>query len=105
LSALSSPNDLSLGDLARDLNLSVSRLRCLFKSEVGVPIHSFMKRERLHRARDLLATTFCSVKEISALIGAGDTSHFVRDFKRAFGTTPTSFRRSMRGSMTRDQIR
>jgi AraC-like DNA-binding protein len=75
------------------VNLSPSRLRHLFKGEVGVPILSFIKVRRLNQARELLATSFLSVKQVS-MMGAGDTSHFVRDFKRMFGTTPTAYRRS-----------
>jgi transcriptional regulator GlxA family with amidase domain len=60
---------------------------------MGRPLHSFVKTERLDRARALLETTFLSVKQIADTVGAGDVSHFVRDFKKTFAMTPTEYRR------------
>jgi transcriptional regulator GlxA family with amidase domain len=81
-------------ELARAVNLSPSRLSHLFKSETGVSIGSFARTRRIDVARTLLATSFLSVKEIAAVTGAGDPSHFVRNFRRAVGMTPGSYRRS-----------
>jgi AraC-like DNA-binding protein len=47
----------------------------------------------MQRASTLLENTFMSVKEISHEVGFRDVSHFVRDFKKLFGTSPTSYRR------------
>jgi AraC-like DNA-binding protein len=43
----------------------------------------------------MLASTFLTIKEIAAKVDAGDESHFVRDFKVAFGCTPSEYRRTM----------
>jgi AraC-like DNA-binding protein len=40
----------------------------------------------------LLTTTFLSVKEIASRVGLADESHFVRDFKRIYGMTPSEYR-------------
>jgi AraC family transcriptional regulator, arabinose operon regulatory protein len=82
-------------DLARRVNLSSSRLRHVFKNEVGQSLRSFAKAQRLARARDLLETTYLSVKEVAAAVDAGDASHFARDFKIAFGLSPANFRKSL----------
>jgi len=44
-------------------------------------------------AANLLVATFLSVKEIIARVGFTDESHFVRDFKRIYGVTPTEYRK------------
>jgi AraC-like DNA-binding protein len=44
-------------------------------------------------ATTLLVNTFLSVKEIIARVGFTDESHFVRDFKRIYGVTPTQYRK------------
>ena len=44
-------------------------------------------------ATTLLLDTFLSVKEIIARVGFSDGSHFVRDFKRIYGVTPTEYRK------------
>ena len=52
-------------DIAKNLNLSSSRFRHLFKRELGVSRREYQKRIQLSRARKLLTSTFLSVKEIA----------------------------------------
>jgi transcriptional regulator GlxA family with amidase domain len=52
----------------------------------------FLKTVRLQAARDLLETTFLSVKEVMARAGYNDPSHFVRDFEKMFGESPYRYR-------------
>ncbi len=84
----------SLPSIAAHVNLSTSRLRHLVKTEVGVSPGQFAKFVKLQRARRLLEDTFLTVKEITYSSGFNDTSHFVRDFRKTFGMTPTEWRRS-----------
>ena len=46
----------------------------------------------MQRAQELLQNTFLSVKEVAFSIGVRDVSHFVRDFKKLCGQTPSEFR-------------
>jgi AraC family transcriptional regulator len=96
---------LSVRELARSVNLSTSHLRRLFKSETGKPITTFLKDFRLQRSQDLLETTFLSVKEIAASVGQS-ANHFITDFRKAHGVTPSHFaaryRRADRGVSDRD---
>ena len=52
----------------------------------------YLKLLRMEKAKHLLETTFLSVKEITYRVGINDDSHFVRDFKKAYGTAPTQYR-------------
>lgn len=83
---------LSLAALAMAVNLSASRLRHLFKEEVGVTPTQYYRSLRLKHARELLKSSCASVKEVVYVVGAGDVSHFTRDFKRYSGQTPTQYR-------------
>jgi transcriptional regulator GlxA family with amidase domain len=86
-------------NVAMALNLSASRFRHLFKEELGISPHHYLLCARLHRARELLENSFLTVKEIAALVGVNDLSHFVRDYKTLFNETPTETRtRSRRAS-------
>lgn len=87
-----------LSDIAACVNLSESRLSHLFKTETGVSPAKYLKRARMERARQLLETSFLSVKQVMAAVGINDSSHFVRSFKNAFGLTPTDYRSSMPAS-------
>ena len=86
-------NPLPVEEAAQIVNLSVSRLRHLIRQELGVPLHLYVKRLRLCRARELVAGTFLSMKEIMSAAGFTDISHFLRDYKTAFGETPSQTRR------------
>lgn len=82
----------SLKELARSMNLSYSRLRHLFKSEMGVTPTQYLRLLRMRQTQELLETTYLSVKEIMVRLGINDESHFLRGFKREFGLTPTEYR-------------
>ena len=43
----------------------------------------------------MLRTTFLSVKQILKQVGLRSNSHFVHDFRRIYGTTPTAYRRAI----------
>jgi transcriptional regulator GlxA family with amidase domain len=83
---------LTLDEMAKVVNLSPSRLYQVFKTEVGVPPTRYLRQLKMEKARELLETTFLSVKVIVAMIGVNDESHFVRDFKREYSVTPTQYR-------------
>ena len=46
----------------------------------------------MERAKDLLESSFLSVKEIAFQVGLNDESHFVRDFKSTYGYSPALYR-------------
>jgi transcriptional regulator GlxA family with amidase domain len=85
-------NDIQLDELAQSLNLSASRLRHLFKDETGISPMQYLKEQRMQKARELLQTTFLKVNEVMFKVGVKDESHFVRDFKKRFGLSPSQYR-------------
>jgi AraC family transcriptional regulator of arabinose operon len=84
---------LAVPELAARVNLSPSRFSHLFRSETGVSPSLYLKRVRLRAARELLETSFLSVKEVMGRVGLNDASHFVRDFKQHHGVRPGHIRR------------
>lgn len=82
----------TLGKMAESVNLSAPYFCYLFKSITGVPPAKYLKSLRMQQAAVLLSTTFLSVKEIVRRVGLTDESHFVRDFKRIYGVTPSEYR-------------
>jgi AraC family transcriptional regulator of arabinose operon len=71
-----------LTTLAGFVHLSPSRLRHLFKAETGQTPAQHVKFLRLHKAQELLETTFLSVKEIMSSVGISNESHLCRISKR-----------------------
>jgi two-component system response regulator YesN len=84
--------ELELDEVARSVNLSPSRLRCVFKTETGMPPTQYLKQLRMEEARELAQNTFLNVKEIMNRLGLRDESHFVRDFKKIHGLTFSQYR-------------
>ena len=78
-----------LGEL---VNLSGSRLRHLFKTEMDQTPAQYLKAIRMREAAMLLRTTFLSVKEIMNRVGISNESHFVHEFKKVYGLAPSKYR-------------
>lgn len=90
--------ELSLAEFAQSVNLSIWRLCHIFKSDVGMPPIRYLRQLRMERAKDLLESSFLSVKEIAFQVGLTDESHFVRDFKSTYGYSPALYRSKFRNN-------
>jgi len=87
-----SSTQVSMRAISATVNLSPRRLGQIFKKETGIAPSQHLRTLRMEKARTLLETSFLTVKEITFRSGFTDVSHFVRDFKKRYGTTPTKFR-------------
>ena len=56
----------------------------------------YLKEYRVRKAEKMLRTTFLSVKQVLKQVGIGSNAHFVRDFRKMYGMTPTAYRRTVR---------
>jgi transcriptional regulator GlxA family with amidase domain len=83
---------MSLSDLARSVNLSASHLGYLFRADTGMSPGQYLMNLRMEKARDLLAGSLLSVKQIRAEVGSNDKSNFARSFKRTYGVSPSEYR-------------
>jgi AraC family transcriptional regulator len=82
----------TVAEMAAKVGLSPLHFQKLFKQVTGVsPIH-YLNDLRLEKARELLETSFLQIKQIGVQTGLTNDSHFSRDFKRKYGTTPTKYR-------------
>lgn len=82
----------SLTGIARDLNISPSRLRHLFVEEVGVPFRSYVLWQRLQRVFQMADGE--TLTEAALAAGFADAAHMTRTFRRMFGTAPSSLERT-----------
>ena len=95
--------ELSLAEFAQSVNLSVWRLCHIFKSDVGMPPIRYLRLLRMERAKNLLESSFLSVKEIAFQVGLNDESHFVRDFKSTYGFSPALYRTHFKNKSATDE--
>jgi transcriptional regulator GlxA family with amidase domain len=87
---------MTVSALARAVNLSAAHLRRLFRMELGRSPARVQRELALDHARELLQTTFLTVKEVMAASGWNDPSHFCREFKRRHGVSPAALRQRTR---------
>lgn len=85
--------NISLEDIASQLNVSYSWFRKIFRDYTGhAPAHYFMLM-KLRRAQYLLANTQEPIKEIAFILGFKSAEHFFVTFKRVTGYTPNAYRK------------
>ena len=94
--------DWSAGRMAECVNLSPSRLHQVFKEERGIPPARYLRLLRMQHARELLETSYLSVKEVMFRVGVADESHFVRDFKKTYELSPARYRERFLNQQLRD---
>ncbi len=85
--------DLSLENLAKQVNYSQYHLSRKFKEETGINIRDYIKAIRVERAKLLLSSTEMSIREISELLRFSASSHFARVFQEATGQLPQQYRK------------
>jgi AraC family transcriptional regulator of arabinose operon len=82
--------------LSAQVNLSPSHFQRLYKNTFGVTCIADVIACKMEYAKASLAGTGGTIREISALCGYDNEEHFMRQFKREVGLTPTQYRRKMR---------
>ena len=91
---------ISLSEMAREACVSREHLCRVFKEATGRTPSETVRLARLDRAATLLARSNYSINEIARLCGFASPFHFSRQFKAAFGASPTLLREQIHnGSM------
>ncbi len=83
---------ITLAGISRQLNCSTVTLTESFRREFGMTIMEYVRRERMARAKELLAGTALSVTEVGAACGFPDVEYFSRCFKEDEGSSPSEWR-------------
>ena len=84
----------SVEDIAKYLGYDKAYLIRFFKKEVGMTPQQYILNEKVNCAKDLLSySSFDRLSDISVNAGFFDQSHFNRNFKGLFGTTPKRYKK------------
>lgn len=89
---------LTIPDIAQDCGMSVSSFHDHFKRATGLTPLQFQKHLRLREARRLLLSEDIDVANAGFQVGYNDASHFNRDYKKMFGTSPLRDLESLRAA-------
>jgi AraC family transcriptional regulator of arabinose operon len=82
----------SVDELAASVNLSKSYFQHIYKELFGCSVLDDIIRSRLEYAKYLLDSTTLAISTISRMCGYEHDTHFMRQFKKFLGTTPSRYR-------------
>ncbi|MET0263589.1 MAG: AraC family transcriptional regulator [Rariglobus sp.] len=85
---------LSLEDVAKAADVSVSHLHMLFRLHLGESPHQYLIQKRLRIAGHALATGNLSVKAVAADVGYPNAENFCRAFRKFFGRSASEYRQA-----------
>jgi AraC-like DNA-binding protein len=88
---------ITLEELARKNNRSLTSFKKKFKAYFGDPPHRWVVRQRLKHARLQLISTEKTITQIGIECRLPNTSHFIQLFNKEFGLTPAIYRRRYSG--------
>lgn len=91
----------SLGDLARSVHCSISKLVRIFRLETGLSLHAYQQQVRIRISLQLLKESSCDLSDAAAQLGFANHSHFTTVFRRHFGMTPSEYRRNPSSGLVR----
>jgi len=83
--------------LAGSLGCSPDHLSRLFHRHRGLTLATWISRERILHARDLLADPSCNISEVGWACGFNGPSYFIKTFQRHVGCTPKAYRLGLLG--------
>ena len=73
-------------------------LSAAFKEEVGIGVSSWLRKQRMNKAKQLLLNTELSIQEISVSVGYLDQANFSTTFKSTYEKSPVQMRRALKNS-------
>jgi AraC-like DNA-binding protein len=86
--------------IAKELIMTYSWFRRLFKQYTGLAPAQYIAQLRLQRAKELLSASSRSVKEIAVEMNYESVDYFSTQFKRQTKMTPTQYRKGCLGNKT-----
>lgn len=88
----------SFGEVARETGQSTRSLTRRCTEELGISWRDLIRRMRMIRAGEALATTDTPVAEIAVMVGYSALSGFNEAFRDLTGQNPSEFRANLRGT-------
>jgi AraC family transcriptional regulator len=79
---------LSLADIAAAAGTGVSQLKALFPGAFGMPVHQYVIRRRVERAKCLLLAGELPISQVALAAGFAHQSHMAQCMKRILGAAP-----------------
>ncbi len=92
--------DYLLRKLASKAGYSPEHFSRLFKQHTGISFRESVTRARINQSEYLLSSTEYSIGQIAGIVGCPDIFLFSKLFRKHTGTSPSEYRRTVRGEKT-----
>lgn len=79
--------------MAADVNMSRSYFQHVYREIFGVSCMTDVISGKIEKAKEILSETGCTVSQVAAMCGYDNEEHFMRQFKKIVGVTPTGYRK------------
>ncbi|MEG0941765.1 MAG: AraC family transcriptional regulator [Oscillospiraceae bacterium] len=89
------PHKASADTIADDLYISATKLRRVFRQEMGISISDYIRNRKLEMAKIMLSKGDCSITQISDLLEFCSVCYFSTEFKKKFGMQPKEYEKSI----------
>lgn len=86
---------LTISTLSRRACLSATTFKESFRRLYGLPVHAWLRQQRMERAAKLLQDSSLSVLGVAQAVGYGSVSQFSAAFRRQYGLTPAQYRKNV----------
>ena len=90
---------ITISQTASLFGLDRRRLAALFERHVGMTPNNYLIERRILKAKELLHTCSCPVKQIAECVGYSDSLYFSKAFKKQIGVSPSKFQEGARHSI------
>jgi AraC family transcriptional regulator len=84
--------NLSLDQIAQEVNYSPYHLSRVFRRQTGFTIHQYLNQIRLRTALEYLCQDNSDLTRLALTLGYSSHSHFTQAFRRNFGAPPSEVR-------------
>jgi transcriptional regulator GlxA family with amidase domain len=91
---LSLDRNLSVKDMAAEVNMSERTFHRRFRERIGVPPLTWLREQRIARAKELLESSELSIEDIARRVGLGTSANLRAQFRRATNLSPREHRKS-----------
>ncbi|MCB1122065.1 MAG: helix-turn-helix transcriptional regulator [Verrucomicrobiae bacterium] len=86
----------SVADIARELNMSESNLRAVFRQQFNISLGAYIKNFRAHQAIQLMQNPNLTFTDIAFELGFTTLSSFSRFFANTIGVSPREYRNNVK---------
>ena len=82
--------------MAREAGVHPVYFARAFRAQTGLPVGAYLRKLRVDRAAERLASTNFRIADIALETGFSDQSHLTRVFRALTGMTPATYRQRRR---------